>query len=163
MRCVRCQANGVCPPCKGSGHSGYFLSPPTADHPLCWSCRGSGKCDRCSGTGEIKYEPRIFVEHSRLFPVSVTCAAVTNGFWRFIVIPSWVRRRSDRAQLDWVRWRVRNHFIENHGELHLFGLITGYRFDVTDDVSIVLDTDGRYIRTAHWVPVRRDESAEKAG
>ena len=76
---------------------------------------------------------------------------MTGGFWRFMSIPLWVRRRSERAQLHWVQWRVRQHFIEHNGKLPLFGDITGYRFDVTDDESIKLDTEGRYIETVHWV------------
>jgi hypothetical protein len=163
MRCVRCQASGVCPPCKGSGHSGYFLSRPTADSPLCWCCNGSGRCNRCGGTGRIQYEPQIFVKHSLRFPSSITFAAITGGFWRYLRIPRWVRRRSPKAQLHWVGWRVRQHFIENHGKLHLFGDITGYRYDLTRDMSIELDTNGRYIKTVHWRPVQRDESAEKTG
>lgn len=160
MRCVRCQSSGVCPPCRGSGRSGFFLTAPVATSPLCWSCRGSGKCDHCHGTGQIQYEPRIYVEHSRLFPTSVTCAAATGGFWRYIKIPSWVQRQNEKAQLRWVRRRARNHFLENHGKLHLFGNITGYRFDVTEDTSIELDTSGRYLKTVHWVPARRSSTPE---
>jgi hypothetical protein len=52
--------------------------------------------------------------------------------------------------LHWVKWRVRQHFIENHGKLPLFGDITGYQFDVTDDLSVELDANGRFIKRVHW-------------
>jgi hypothetical protein len=157
MRCVRCQGSGVCPPCLGSGRSGLFLVPSTASSPLCWSCGGSGRCDRCGGEGQIEYQPRVYVQHSLRFPSSITCAAATNGCWRYLPIPRWVRRRSPKVQLRWVKWRVRNHFIEQHGKLPLFGEIVGYRFDHTADVSVELDTAGRVVKTVHW-----DRSSEKA-
>jgi len=138
----------MCPTCKGTGRSGFF---PTPQSPLCRRFPGSGRCDSCNGTGSIEYQPQIYVCHSLSRPTSVSCGAVTNGFWRFVKIPPWVRRRSEKAQLHWVKWRVRQHFIEHHGKLPLFGEITGYRFDKDDDLSVKLDTEGRYIGTVRWV------------
>lgn len=97
--------------------------------------------------------PYIHVEHSRLFPESVTVACWTSAGWRFIPIPDWVLRRTPKAQLRWVSWRVRHHYRENHGKLFLFGNITGYRL-VFPDHSLMFDVNGKYIgtRLGEFVP-----------
>jgi hypothetical protein len=91
-------------------------------------------------------QPYIHVEHSRLFPESITAACWTGAPWRFIRIPDWVLRRTPKAQLHWVSWRVRHHYQESRGELFLFGCITAYRL-VFPDRSLMLDIHGKYLKT----------------
>lgn len=90
--------------------------------------------------------PYLHVEHSRLFPESITAACWTGAPWRFLRIPNWVQRRTLKAQLHWVSWRVRHHYRESHGKLFLFGYITGYRLVVFEG-SVMFDIHGKYIET----------------
>jgi hypothetical protein len=90
--------------------------------------------------------PYIHVEHSLLIPESITTAAWTGAPWRFVQMPDWVSRRTRKAQLHWISWRVRHHFRESRGKLFLFGDITGYRL-VFPDHSVMFDIDGKYVET----------------
>jgi hypothetical protein len=106
--------------------------------------------------------PYVYVEHSRLFPESVTAACWTGAGWRFLRIPDWVQRRKPKAQLHWVSWRVRHHYRENHGKLFLFGDITGYRL-VLPDRSLMFNIHGKNIETriGEFVPGRGSVSLRR--
>jgi len=97
----------------------------------------------------------IHVEHTRVFPDSVTVAAFSGATWRFIPIPDWVQRRRPKAVLRWISWRCRHHYQEKRGRLFLFGEICGYRI-VYPDYSILLDTSGKFReqRTGTFTPGR---------
>ncbi len=111
--------------------------------------------------------PYIHVEHSRLFPESITVACWTGALWRFICIPDWVLRRTPKAQLHWVSWRVRRHYRESRGKLFLFGDITAYRL-VFPDRSLMYDVNGKYVETklgefvpgGGWISLRRKPRRE---
>lgn len=150
MRCVRCQGTGVCPTCKGSGHSGYFLISPTANSPLCWCCKGSGKCDGCGVAGKVleeeaKFRPHIYVRHSQSVPQPVFAAVFTGAPWRFLKIPATVLLRRDQAQQGYVSWRCRSHYRETQGRCFLFGTITGFEWVKSEKESVILDIRGRVV------------------
>ncbi len=95
---------------------------------------------RQAGRGIPEY---IHVEHTRVFPDSITVAACTGAPWRFLSIPGWVQQRSQKAVLRWISWRCRHHYQESRGRLFLFGEICGYRL-IYPDCSILLDTGGKF-------------------
>jgi hypothetical protein len=148
MRCVRCQGTRVCPPCKGSGRSGFFLVRPSGTSPPCWSCKGSGKCHRCNQTGvtpEVQFRPHIYVRHSKSVPQPIFAAVLTGAPWRFLQIPDSVLQRSEQAQQGYVSWRCRTHYRETKGRCFLFGSITGFGWARSQMESVIFDIQGRVV------------------
>jgi hypothetical protein len=144
MQCKRCDGTGVCPTCKGTGHSGYFLLPPPSWAPKCWRCHGTASCEMCEGTGEVAdVNPWIRVLTSLTRPTSISVAAFTGATWRFLDIPKSVLNRTHDQQSGWVSWRVRTHYKVEEGRCLLFGDITGYRWHFAPGQSIEFDIRGR--------------------
>jgi hypothetical protein len=147
MRCQGCEATGICPTCKGSGHSGFFLLKPPPWAPKCWRCHGTASCGICEGSGQVAdYDPSITVLTSLSRPTSISVAAFTGATWRFLVIPSTILDRAHDQQRGWVSWRVRTHYKLENGRCLLFGAITGYRWHLAAWQSIEFDVRGR-VRT----------------
>ena len=146
--CCVCATTGMCPPCKGSGKSGYFLNLPSNSAPACPHCHGSGRCRRCRGAGfvtEAVFNPYIAIRTSRQRPTSISVAAITGATWRYIDIPRSLTKRKTEAQRGWVAWRVQTYFKSSLGKLLLFGDIVGYRWIRSPEVSIQLDVRGRLL------------------
>jgi hypothetical protein len=144
MLCQRCQGTGICPTCKGTGHSGYFLRQPSPWAPKCWRCDATALCDICGGSGEVAdYDPWITVLTSLTRPTSISVAAFTGATWRFLDIPKSVLNRTHKQQRAWVSWRVRTHYKIEDGQCPLFGVITGYDWHFAPGQSIEFDVRGR--------------------
>ena len=144
MQCERCDGTGVCPTCKGTGHSGYFLRQPPPWAPKCWRCHGNARCEMCEGLGEVAdFYPWITVLTSRTRPTSISVAAFSGATWRFLTIPKSVLKRSYDQQRAWVCWRVRTHYKVEGGHCSLFGAITGYRWHFAPGQSKEFDVRGR--------------------
>jgi hypothetical protein len=144
MRCQRCEGTGICPTCKGTGHSGYFLRqlPPWASK--CWRCHGTARCQVCEGSGEVAdYDPWITVLTSLTRPTSISVAAFTGATWKSLSIPKAILERTYDQQRGWVSWRVRAHYRVEEGKCALFGDITGYRWHFALEQSMEFDVRGR--------------------
>lgn len=150
IRCVVCCGEGTCPPCKGPGHSGFFLFAPSLSARAGWRCKGSGVCETCGGKGEVQppiytFRPFIYVQHSLLVPTSITMAAFSGATWRYIYLPTAIRKRSREAQRGWVTWKTKSHYKKSEGKISLFGDITGYSWFPCLEESIDFDTHGRVV------------------
>jgi hypothetical protein len=89
----------------------------------------------------------INVLHSQRVPSPIFAAIFTGAPWRWLKFPDEVLRRSDEAQLGYVRWRCQFHFREVTGLCYLFGNITGFEWVKTPNQIVVLDTRGRVVGT----------------
>jgi len=76
-------------------------------------------------------------------------AAFTGARWRFIQIPDAILDSDQAVQLGWVQQRCREHYIEAKGVCLCFGQITGYGWRQQEDVSVLLDIEGRVVDAAH--------------
>jgi hypothetical protein len=152
MQCERCDGTGVCPTCKGTGKSEYFLVKPPSWAPKCWRCHGTASCEMCEGTGEVAdYDPWITVLTSLTRPTSISVAAFTGATWRFLDIPKSVLKRTHEQQSGWVSWRVRTHCRFEQGRCLLFGAIIGYRWHFAPGQSTEFDIRGKHRRpTGPW-------------
>jgi hypothetical protein len=116
------------------------------DSKLCPWCSGSTHWGRCGGSGKaVHFEPYICVEHSLSRPVSITLAAFSGAPWRFIRIPDEALALGAAGLLAWVSIRVLEHYRQENGKCPLYGDIEGYRLVQAPGVSVILDTEGRYV------------------
>jgi hypothetical protein len=153
MQCKRCEASGICPTCKGTGLSGYFLRKPPSWAPKCWCCHGTARCEMCEGSGEVAdYHPWITVLTFLIRRTSISVAAFTGASWRFLDIPHSILNREHNEQRAWVAWRVRTHYKAEGGRCWSFDEIIGYRWHFAPKQSIEFDVRGRTRRSS--VPSR---------
>ena len=92
-----------------------------------------------------RFIPYIRVLHSLKVPQPIFAAILTGANWRWLHLPDEVLRRTEEAQLGYVRWRCQHHFREVKGLCYCFGRITGFEFVKAPDEIVVLDTRGRVI------------------
>lgn len=89
------------------------------------------------------FRPHIRVLHSERIPQPIFAAVLTGSPWRWLSIPSEILKRSDDAQLGWVRWRCRTHYQQMGRRCYLFGRITGFEWVNAPNEVISLDVHGR--------------------
>ncbi|HWQ53737.1 MAG TPA: hypothetical protein VN442_08630 [Bryobacteraceae bacterium] len=89
--------------------------------------------------------PYIYVETSLTRPTSITCAAWGGVKFKFIDAPPDVTALPEAEQIAALAALVLQHCIDMGGECPLFGFITGYRFVMSESVSIRLATDGTVV------------------
>jgi hypothetical protein len=94
------------------------------------------------------FRPYINVLRSQLFPQPIFAAVITKAPWRWLRFPDEVLRRSEEAQLGYVKWRCQYHFRATNGQCYLFGRITGFEWVKTPNEIVVLDTRGRVVGKA---------------
>ncbi len=93
-----------------------------------------------------QFRPHIRVLHSQRIPQPIFAAVLTGSPWRWLCIPSEVLKRTDDAQLGWVRWRCRTHFQETRGRCYLFGRITGFEWVKASNEVLSFEAHGRQLR-----------------
>ena len=67
-------------------------------------------------------------------------------------LPNEIARLSPSKQVRQVAGIVRQHFREHQGSLGTWGLITGYRLQITFDHAVILNTDGTVREGFHRKP-----------
>ena len=87
----------------------------------------------------------INVLHSERVPRPIFAAVFTGAPWRWLSFPNEVLRRSDEAQLGYVRWRCQHHFRATNGQCYLFGKIVAFEWVRAPDQIVVLDVRGRVV------------------
>jgi hypothetical protein len=144
MQCQRCEGTGVCPTCRGTGRSGYFLLQPPSWTPKCCAAMEMQAAQfakarvRCLTTipGSLSLLPCPDLRPSRW-------QRSRGPTWRFLSIPRLILMRSHDQQRGWVSWRVRTHYKLENGQCLLFGAITGYRWHFAPGQSTEFDIRGR--------------------
>src|ERR1017187_5827938 len=92
------------------------------------------KCDK-----DGRFIPYIRVLHSQSVPQPIFAAVLTGAPWRWLRLPDEVLRRSEEAQLGYVKWRCQFHFREVKGLCFCFGNITGFEFVRAPNDIVVLN------------------------